>query len=151
MLSNAAKKTPQSMRKINKIIIHCTANRPRCQMKPSDFLKLKIQTKLGYHYIIFEDGSVWQEEPLANVANHCRGHNADSIGIAYVGGLNEHNVTEDTRTPAQKAALVALLSRLLRTYPVPIYGHRHFNNGKVCPCFDADTEYKNLLPSLLHR
>lgn len=133
------------MRKINKIIVHCTANRPNCKMKALDFRKLRQQTKCGYHFIVFEDGTWFNDVPVEIVANHCRFHNADSIGIAYVGGLDANNVTADTRTPAQKKTLRFLLKQLLRRFPVPIYGHRHFNNGKVCPCFDADAEYKDLL------
>ena len=141
------------MRKISKIIVHCTANRPHCKMKPSDFMRHQAATHLGYHFIIFEDGTVFRANDVSNVVNHCRGHTRDSIGVAYVGGLDEHGATADTRTAEQKATLRSLLLALLKKYPVPIYGHRHFNNGKVCPCFDADTEYHNLihiLPSLPH-
>lgn len=136
------------MRKITKIIVHCTANRPGCKMTARDFLLHQKHTKLGYHYIIFEDGSVFKMNPVDVVANHCKNHNATSIGIAYVGGLDAKGICADTRTPAQRDALRQLLVCLLRKYPVPIYGHRHFNNGKVCPCFDADTEYKTLLQDI---
>lgn len=136
------------MRHITQIIIHCTDNRPNCRMTAKDFLLHQQNTRLGYHFIIFEDGTVFRMNPLAVVANHCKGHNANSIGIAYVGGRDSNNVTADTRTPQQRTAMRGLLLQLLRKYPVPIYGHRHFNNGKVCPCFDADTEYKNLIKQL---
>ena len=133
------------MRKISKIIIHCTGNRPNCKMKPSDFMLHQANTRLGYHYIIFEDGTVFRANDVSNVVNHCRGHNADTIAVAYVGGIDDKGIMADTRTDAQKTTLRTLLLALLRKYPVPIYGHRHFDNGKVCPCFDADTEYKGLL------
>lgn len=104
----------------------------------------QANTRLGYHYIIFEDGTIFRQNPIDRVANHCRNHNATSIGIAYVGGYDENGVTADTRTPAQKSALNALLVALEQRFHVPIYGHRHFNNGKVCPCFNADSEYAYL-------
>lgn len=132
------------MRQITKIIIHCTGNRPNCKMKPSDFMRHQVNTGLGYHYIIFEDGTIFRQNPIDRVANHCRGHNANSIGIAYVGGYDENGITADTRTPAQKSSLNALLIALEQRFHVPIYGHRHFNNGKVCPCFNADSEYASL-------
>lgn len=117
-------------------------------MKASDFMRHQASTGLGYHFIIFEDGSIFKAKDLDSIANHCRGHNRDSIGVAYVGGLDKNGVTADTRTPQQKVSLRSLLLALLKKYPVPIYGHRHFNNGKVCPCFDADTEYQGLIHEL---
>lgn len=114
-------------------------------MRPCDFMLHQANTGLGYHFIIFEDGTVFRANDVSNVVNHCKGYNSTSIGVAYVGGYNSLGVTADTRTEEQKTALRTLLLALLKKYPVPIYGHRHFNNGKVCPCFDADTEYSTLL------
>ncbi|MBO7347506.1 MAG: N-acetylmuramoyl-L-alanine amidase, partial [Bacteroidaceae bacterium] len=74
---------------------------------------------------------------------HCRGHNADSIGICYIGGRRRGEYA-DTRTPQQKAALLQLLSNLKKLYPnAKIYGHRDFA-AKACPCFDARREYGEL-------
>jgi len=51
---------------------------------------------------------------------------------------------KDTRTPAQRKALLHLLSELRRRYPkARIYGHRDFA-PKACPCFDATKEYAGL-------
>lgn len=101
---------------------------------------------VGYHYIVFEDGRVEAGRPLDQVGAHCQrgGHNRFSIGIAYVGGLNANGVTEDTRTPAQKESLRKLIQKLRLEYHVPVYGHRDFDRTKVCPCFDAHTEYSIL-------
>jgi N-acetylmuramoyl-L-alanine amidase len=52
--------------------------------------------------------------------------------------------TKDTRTPAQKEALLRLLKELRAEYPAAkIYGHCDFAN-KACPCFDAKKEYANI-------
>ena len=54
------------------------------------------------------------------------------------------NKAKDTRTPAQKAALLKLLKELKAKYPkASIHGHRDFAN-KACPSFDATKEYKNI-------
>ena len=51
---------------------------------------------------------------------------------------------KDTRTAAQKAALLKLLKELKQRYPIAkIYGHRDFAR-KACPSFDAKEEYKNI-------
>lgn len=132
---------------VKEIIIHCTANRPGCKLTMADFRRLHRARgfqDVGYHYIIFEDGHVEAGRSLKYIGAHChRGnHNKHSIGIAYVGGLDEHGVTADTRTPEQKAALVELIAKLRNIYGnVPVFGHRDFDRSKVCPCFNAHSEY----------
>ena len=69
---------------------------------------------------------------------------ANSIGICYVGGLDKNGKPKDTRTQAQKVALLTLLKRLKALYPLTtIHGHREFAN-KACPCFDARAEYMGI-------
>jgi N-acetyl-anhydromuramyl-L-alanine amidase AmpD len=52
----------------------------------------------------------------------------------------------DTRTAAQKKALLTLLKKLKTEHPqARILGHRDLPNvAKACPCFDAMTEYSQL-------
>lgn len=95
-------------------------------------------TPYGYHYIIFEDGTVGQLTPDNIIGNHCRGHNADSIGVAYVGGLIADGVTQDTRTAAQREAMQTLIFSLIDRYHCPVHGHSYYNHAKPCPCFEAE-------------
>ena len=75
---------------------------------------------------------------------HVKGYNQCSIGICYIGGLDEKGVPTDTRTIAQKNALRDLLIKLRATYPhARICGHRDFAK-KECPCFNAVTEYEDI-------
>lgn len=131
------------------IIIHCTANRPGCKMTIEDFRREHLSrgfSDVGYHFIVFEDGSISPGRPIEDVGAHCAacGRNRDSIGIAYVGGLNEYGVTADTRTEQQKIALRLLIELCLRMYPdAQVRGHRDFDRGKVCPCFQVnDSNWK---------
>lgn len=65
---------------------------------------------VGYHYVVYLDGSVHEGRPLAQVGAHCRGHNAHSVGVCYVGGLAADGRTpKDTRTTRQRVALEALV------------------------------------------
>lgn len=135
------------------IVVHCTANRPGCKLTMTDFRRMHRQrgwTDVGYHYIVFEDGRVEAGRPELEVGAHCKrgGHNNDSIGVAYVGGLDENGVTADTRTAAQKKSLLTLLTALVRTYHATIVGHRDFDRTKVCPCFDAK-EYNSIIADRL--
>ena len=69
---------------------------------------------------------------------HCTGHNTYSIGVCYIGGCASDGKTpKDTRTVAQKEALVRLLRELHARYPkATLHGHREFTN-KACPSFDC--------------
>ena len=78
------------------------------------------------------------------VGAHCKGHNSRSIGVCYIGGCGRDMRPKDTRTPAQRAALLRLLRELRARYPkASIHGHRDFA-AKACPSFDAAAEYRGL-------
>ncbi len=71
-------------------------------------------------------------------------YNRHSIGICYEGGLNEEGRPADTRTQAQRFALLDLLTILKHQYPeAQIIGHYQLSASihKACPCFDAQKEY----------
>lgn len=132
-------------RTINKIIIHCTATRPSqdCTVALIDqWHRQRGFDGIGYHYVIYRDGSVHEGRPLSKVGAHCVGQNSDSIGISYCGGVAEDGTTpQDNRTDAQKVAIRQLIKELRQAYGnIPVYGHRDFAT-KACPSFDATKEY----------
>lgn len=136
------------MRRINKFIIHCSATPEGRNFTVKDIDKWHRDrgfSKIGYHYVIYLDGSIHKGRDESKIGAHCLGLNARSIGICYIGGLTEDGKTpKDTRTEAQKESLIKLLKELREKYPsAEIYGHRDFAN-KACPCFDAKTEYKDI-------
>lgn len=136
------------MRKINEIIVHCTATPEGKNFKAADIDRWHRERKMkciGYHYVVDLDGTVEPGRPESEIGAHCFGHNQNSIGVCYVGGLAADGKTpKDTRTAAQKEALLALLKKLRAKYPkTSIHGHRDFA-AKACPSFDATTEYKNI-------
>ena len=135
------------MRKINEIIVHCTATFPEQVVTVADVTRWHRQLgwkTIGYHYLVTLAGEVQTGRPIEEAGAHCKGHNANSIGVCYVGGLNAEGRPTDTRTPAQRQALVTLLKQLRAQFPnAKIHGHRDFAQ-KACPCFDATTEYAQL-------
>ncbi len=138
----------KSRRRINEIIVHCTATPEGRDYTVADIRQMhKAQgwVDIGYHYLIYRDGSIHEGRNVDMVGAHCQGHNAQSIGVCYVGGVARDGKTpKDTRTQAQKDALVHLLMQLVCLYPdATIRGHRDFA-AKACPSFDATREYKNL-------
>ena len=137
------------MRKINKIIVHCSATPEGRDVKTKTIKDWHVNGNhwkdIGYHYVIELNGSVHKGRDESIVGAHCSGQNANSIGVCYVGGVAEDCKTpKDTRTEAQKQSLIKLLKELKQKYPkATIHGHSEYAN-KACPCFDAKAEYKHL-------
>lgn len=134
------------MRKIDEIIIHCSATAEGKDFNAADIDRWHKQRgfkKIGYHYVIKLDGTIENGRGVEEVGAHCLNHNKNSIGICYIGGLASDGKTpKDTRTTEQKKALWKLIVELLIKYPnATIHGHREFAN-KACPCFDAQKEYQ---------
>ncbi len=132
------------MRKITEIIVHCTATPAGRQVTAADVDTWHRQSGLssiGYHYLVGLDGSIERGRPEETIGAHCRGHNARSIGVCYVGGCDAAMRPADTRTAAQRRALIGLLKELRERYPqAAIRSHRDFS-AKACPSFDATSEY----------
>ena len=136
------------MRNINKIIIHCSATPEGKAFSVEDIRRWHLQrgfADIGYHFVIYLDGSVHVGRPLAKAGAHCKGNNAHSIGVCYIGGVATDGKTpKDTRTEAQKRSLVRLITELRQQFPnASVHGHREFAN-KACPSFNARDEYKDL-------
>lgn len=137
------------MRQITEIIVHSTATPKGMNATAQDidrWHRLKGYDCIGYHYVILKNGMIQKGRPIEKIGAHCKGHNAESIGIAYVGGLNEDKQSADTRTEAQRRALVATIKLLLIEFPTirKISGHKDYCNT-ACPSFDATAEYQHLI------
>lgn len=144
----------KSKRVINEIIVHCTATPEGQDVTVNSIRQGHLRrgfSDIGYHYVIYRDGSIHDGRNVNISGAHCTGHNQHSIGVCYVGGLeNIPNVPyeklppKDTRTAAQKASLLKLLKELKALYPkATIHGHYEYAN-KACPCFKPKEEYKDL-------
>ena len=121
------------MRPIKEIIVHCTAspeNQPMTVKQIDNIHRTKNHwaNGIGYHKVIYLDGSIHEGRPIAMMGAHCNedGHNRYSIGVVYVGGCARDGKTpKDTRTPEQKASLAKLLKELHEQFPdAKLYGHR---------------------------
>ncbi|MBO4662602.1 MAG: N-acetylmuramoyl-L-alanine amidase [Bacteroidaceae bacterium] len=140
------------MRAINEIIVHCSATPEGKDFTVADITRWHKARKfrtIGYHYVIYRDGSIHAGRPLEETGAHCVGHNRHSIGICYIGGCATDGKTpKDTRTPEQREALAKLLAELHRRFPhASLHGHREFA-AKACPSFNVK-EYKHLFLSMI--
>ena len=137
------------MRKINKIILHCTATpegRPTSVNEIRSWHKARGWSDIGYHYIVHIDGTISEGRPIERQGAHVKSHNKDSIGIAYVGGIDKDNFQPlDTRTPEQISSLYEIIMNLMKDYPnATLHGHNEFSS-KACPSFEVAKEYENII------
>ena len=136
------------MRDIDKIIVHCSATPEGRHTTVEEIRQWHLQRgwkDIGYHYVIYLDGTIHRGRPESVVGAHCSGYNKNSIGVCYIGGVAKDGKTpKDTRTEGQKRALIEILNRLKKEYPkATLHGHNEFAN-KACPSFNVKEEYKNL-------
>ena len=136
------------MREINKIIVHCSATREGENFEVAEIRKWHLArgfSDIGYHFYIDLYGEIHKGRDISKIGAHCKGHNRNSIGICYCGGVEADGKTpKDTRNTEQKEALTAVLRTLKAMYPnAIIHSHNDFAN-KACPSFNATLEYENL-------
>ena len=133
------------MRQISEIIVHCTATVEGKEVTVADidrWHKANGWNGIGYHYVVYLDGTIHKGRNENVSGAHCSGHNSKSIGVCYVGGLDAQGKPKDTRSTPQRIALNKLVTELKNKYKgAVVYGHNDFTS-KSCPCFNAKEEYK---------
>ena len=145
------------MRKIDMIVIHCSATRADVPLSPRQLDEMHRQRGFdgcGCHYYVRRDGEICTMRPVDRPGAHAKGYNQHSIGVCYEGGLDEQGRPADTRTELQKRSLRVLVRVLAMDFQTRrIVGHRDLSPDldgdgviepeewtKVCPCFDVGTE-----------
>lgn len=128
------------MRKINMIIVHCSATKAGQDIGAEEigaWHRKQGWSEIGYHYVIRRSGKIEKGRDLEKAGAHCRGRNRHSIGICLVGGINGAGNPENNFTAEQFVSLKLLLSELREKFPqTVIHGHCDFA-AKACPCFNV--------------
>lgn len=136
------------MRKINYIVIHCTATQPNATKQSIlNYWKNTLKWRsVGYHRLIDSNGIIHELANYEQVTNGVKGYNSNSIHFSYIGGIDASGKPKDTRTLKQKESLLYLIKEAKKLYPnAIIQGHKDFRGVvKACPSFEAKNEYKNL-------
>lgn len=141
---------------IKYLTIHCTATPEGRDFGVSGINAIAAQ-RFGpggksYHWIVTIDG-VKHRNIQDNVRGiHVANNNTGNIGVVYEGGLAADGKTpKDTRTEAQKTALLEIVAEYRKRYPgIVIRGHRDWSPDldgdgtiepheyiKACPSFDV--------------
>ncbi|NQD71986.1 N-acetylmuramoyl-L-alanine amidase [Sphingobacterium shayense] len=112
------------MRKIRRIVLHCTSGWPdQTTQSILDFWRKNLGWKqVGYHRLISADGKIENLAGFSEITNGVQGYNSDSIHICYKGGLiktykdtsgKTQYVYGDTRTSQQKKSIEEAISNAL--------------------------------------
>ena len=121
------------MRKINKIICHCSAssepNHDNIEIIRSWHMA-RGWDDIGYHYFIQQDGNLQIGRNISHQGAHCYGHNGDSIGICLAG--DGHFTEFQFKT---LKALCLNLCEIFELHDADIYPHWYFNDKKKCPIY----------------
>ena len=139
------------MREINKVILHCSDTIEGAHIDVETIRQWHLArgwNDIGYHYVIYLDGTIAKGRDLDIVGAHCRGNNQDSIGVCYIGGVSGSTRKHaDTMTAAQDMAFLELWNalKLIVGSHLELYGHNDFAR-KACPCFKVQDKYKFLIP-----
>ena len=145
------------------LVIHCTATPAGREVTSVDIRAWHTAPtsaggrgwkQVGYTDLFHLDGTV--ERLVENnedgwvdnweITNGAASYNGVSRHIVYAGGCDRNMRPQDTRTPAQRAALAAYVREFHRRHPnVRIVGHRDLPNvHKACPSFDVAAWLKEI-------
>ena len=142
------------MRKILKIILHCPATQEGKDYSTDTIRgwhmgEPRMWSDIGYHFVIRNDhnGTIEKGRPLFRAGAHTLGENEDSVGIAYVGGVDKDLNAKDTMTTCQEESLIKLVEslRLIFGTHIPLYGHNDFTDKKECPSFKVKKKFPKLV------
>ena len=141
------------MRTLNRIILHSTATREGNEHSVEEIRQWHLNrgwSDIGYHFVIYRNGAIKVGRPIEQIGAHTLGHNEDSIGVVYVGGMNaEGTEAKDTRTLPQKISMRLLIAYLKVRYGVrEVLGHKQCSSTE-CPSFDVDDLNRQIKYDLL--
>lgn len=125
---------------IHTLTIHCSASPAGRGDSAEDVERWDIERfrQPSYHHVLEEGGRVKRSLRDNQRGAHVGGHNTGNIGICYIGGIDAAGKPKDTRTAAQRQAMLRLVREYRRDYPgIRVMGHRDWGVPKACPSFDV--------------
>ena len=139
-------------RDIEAIVLHCSATPEGRYYDTEDIRDWHVNGRgwsdVGYHFVVLLDGTIEEGRPIYRAGAHVKGHNHNTIGICYIGGVDDYHDPKDTLTDAQELAIETLVCELRDEYgdDIEFKGHRDFPGvRKACPCFDVHEKFDYLM------
>ena len=136
----------EAMRTYKSIVLHCSATSADADIGACEIDKWHVArgwSQIGYHFVVRRDGTIERARPLHLPGAHTKGHNNYTIGVCYIGGVNDDNEPEDNMTKKQAKAFVELVEKIRDLFgPIHVKGHRDFPNvAKACPSFEVREKF----------
>ncbi|KAJ0021874.1 hypothetical protein NQD34_009364 [Periophthalmus magnuspinnatus] len=136
--------TPRNIDKLNsparRVIIHHTATRSSKTQAESISDVRSIQRHhmenrhfddIGYNFLLALDGTVYEGRGWGVVGAHTKGHNSDSVGIAFMGNFTSESPSSEALTSV-KRLLEAGVSQGFLLSEFLLFGHRDLGSTE-CP------------------
>ena len=109
------------MREITTIIVHHSASDFGTVDDIDRWHKEQGWDCIGYHFVIYQDGSVHNGRDISKIGAHAKGRNKDSIGICLIGN--------DEFSYEQRVALHDLCEKLAEEFSIASIQRHH----EECP------------------
>lgn len=131
----------KTSRPIDKLIIHCSATRPKMDIGVKEIRKWHVEDNgwadIGYHDVIRRSGNIERGRSYDKIGAHTVGQNTSSIGVCLIGGIDDNLKPEANFTDKQWKVLAQYVRAFRAEYPrATIHGHREYA-AKDCPSFDV--------------
>lgn len=143
-------KLRKTSRPVDELIWHCAATPEGRDYTVKDIDAWHRARKfdgIGYHYVVYRNGKIELGRSIDEIGAHVLDHNVGTIGACYIGGMDRRGKKpKDTRTAAQRAAMLSLTKQLAATYDLKkISGHNQYAQ-KACPSFDVRRDELGNIP-----
>ena len=131
---------------IDTIVVHQTDTPDQGRFTAYSIANYHVNTNgwagIGYHYLITDDGNIYQTNDDDLTTYHASGYNSHSIGVAITGDhtlscSDNYDIIDDKKYNA----LVYLLAKLSNKYNIStskIIGHTETGSPKPCPNLNLD-------------
>lgn len=139
----------RELNSINEVVLHCTDTPWGREVDIKEVRAWHTRGNgwqdVGYHYLIKLDGTLQVGRALNCIGAHVKGHNARTIGVAYVGGRDRKGEAADTMTCEQEETFEHLFFALQLTLGrgLELTGHND-HSSKACPGFKVREKWPNL-------
>ena len=137
------------MTNITHIVIHYSATARGQHITVADidkWHKKRGWRGIGYHYVVYLDGSVHKGREENEIGAHVANQNTGKLGICYIGGteVGKPDVGLNTLTPEQEEGLIRLIQDLIVKHPSAlVVGHRDLA-ATQCPGLDIIPWWRNI-------
>uniref|UniRef100_A0A3B5KTQ7 Peptidoglycan-recognition protein n=1 Tax=Xiphophorus couchianus TaxID=32473 RepID=A0A3B5KTQ7_9TELE len=86
---------------------------------------------IGYNFLVGGDGSLFEGRGWGVMGAHTKGHNGDSLGIAFMGNFNNDTPSKEAILSVKQLLMSGVLQGFIRP-EFALYGHRDLG-ATQCP------------------